>query len=348
MAKKQETNNGLQELKRDLNQKAPGRLYFFYGEEVFLLHHYLDRLQKLLLEPLTESFNFHKLTAEDFALQSLMDAVEALPMMAEHTLIVVDEVDVFSMDEGSREKLTQIFFDIPEYCTLVFTYETTPWKPDKRYKKLWEAVEKKGCLVEFTKQNRRELVTWVIRHFTALGKYISQELAGYLIDITDGTMTALAGEISKIAAYSGAQEIVKSDIDAVTEPALDAVVFQMTDLLSRGDFGGALLKLEQLLKMQQEPIAILGAVGAHFRRLSTARILRDNGKGEGELMRLCGIGSYPARRALDECGKFPRRYYKKAAELVMETDYQMKTSFDEKPRLLELLLLRLAQEAKHG
>ena len=37
-----------------------------------------------------------------------------------------------------------------------------------------------------------------------------------------------------------------------------------------------------------------------------------------------------------------------AAELVLETDYKMKTSFDDSQRLLELLLLQLAQEGRNG
>ena len=49
----------------------------------------------------------------------------------------------------------------------------------------------------------------------------------------------------------------------------------MTDLLGQGQYAQALTKLQQLLKLQQEPLAILGAVGSHFRRLSTARILID-------------------------------------------------------------------------
>jgi hypothetical protein len=32
----------------------------------------------------------------------------------------------------------------------------------------------------------------------------------------------------------------------------------------------------------------------------------------------------------------------------METDYKMKTSFDDNDRLLELLILQLAQEARNG
>ena len=39
---------------------------------------------------------------------------------------------------------------------------------------------------------------------------------------------------------------------------------------------------------------------------------------------------------------------KRASELVLQTDYQIKTSFDDSQRLLELLILQLAQEASHG
>jgi DNA polymerase III delta subunit len=38
----------------------------------------------------------------------------------------------------------------------------------------------------------------------------------------------------------------------------------------------------------------------------------------------------------------------KAAKLVVETDYKMKTSFDDNERLLEFLILQLAQEARNG
>ena len=65
-------------------------------------------------------------------------------------------------------------------------------------------------------------------------------------------------------------------------------------------------------------------------------------------MRLCAIGDYPARKTLAAASKFSGRFYAKAAELVMDTDYKMKTSFDDSDRLLELLLLQLAQEARNG
>lgn len=348
MAKKQEQPDALQTLKQAIRAKEPGRLYFFYGEEVFLLQHYLEQLRKVIIDELTESFNFHKLNVETFDIREFADCVENLPMMAERTMVIVDEIDIFKMNESDREKMVDILSDIPDYCTVVFTYETTAFKPDKRLKKLWDVVNEHGELVEFAKQNQRDLITWITRHFAAAGKRINPDLCAYLIDITDGTMTTLIGEIGKISAYSGSDEIKRSDIDAVTEPVLDAVIYQMTDLLSQGQYGGAIIKLQQLLKMQEEPVKILGAIGAHFRRLATARILLDNGKNAAELMQLCGLKDYPARKTISAASRFSADFYAKAAELVLESDRQMKTSFDDPQRILELLIMSLAQEVRNA
>jgi len=341
-------NSALQELKAALKAKNPQRLYIFHGEEVFLLRYYLEQLKKILIEELTESFNYHRLTNETFDIQSFADGVENLPMMAESTMVQVDEVDLFKLPEDERNKIAEILMDIPDYCTVVFTYETVAWKEDKRYKNLWDAIDSAATVVEFAKQDQRDLIAWISRHFAARKKRISSDLCAYLIEITGGTMTALSGEIAKISAYSGADEIRKSDIDAVTEPVLDAVVFQMTDLLGQGRYGQALQKLNQLMKMQQEPLSVLGAVGTHFRRMATAWTLLDQGRGSGDLMKLYGLADYAARKTMDAARRFTPQFYKKAAELVLETDYKIKTSFDDPERLLELLILQLAQEARRG
>ena len=346
--KKQDNGQTMQTLKLELRENRLGRLYFFHGEEAFLRNYYLGQMKKQLTDDLTESFNYHKLTKENFDLRGFADAVECLPMMAEHTFVVVDDIDIFKLPESDREKLTDIFSDIPDYCTVVFIYEAVAWKPDKRFKKLWDAIEKNGAVIEFAKQDQRELVNWITRHFAANQKRIDPQLCCYLIELTGGTMTALAGEISKICAYSGADTITKSDIDAVTEPVLDAVVFQMTDMMSEGEYGAALLKLQQLMKMQQEPIAILGAIGSHFRRIATAKALMEQGANATELMRLCGMSDYAARKTMGVSKRFSTTFCAKAAELVLETDYAMKTSLDDGQRLLEMLLLQLAQEARNG
>lgn len=343
----QEQRDSLQVLKAAIRSKQPQNFYVFYGEEVFLLQHYLSQLRKVILDELTESFNFHRFNHENFDLRAFADAVENLPMMAERTLVQVEDIDLFKLPEDSRSKMIDILSDIPEYCTLVLVYETVEFKPDKRLKKMWEVVSQ-AQIIEFSKQSQRDLISWMTRHFAARNKYISPELCLYLLELTDGTMTSIKGEIEKIAAFSGADTICQADIDAVTEPVLDAVVFRMTDMLGAREYAKAMDSLQKLLKMQQEPIAILGAVGGYLRRLGTARTLYDRGSNAGELMKLCGISDFAARKTMSAARQFSADFFKTAMDLVMETDRKMKTSYDDPHRLLEMLILQLAQEAHHA
>ena len=337
-----------QNLKNAIRQRQPARLYFFHGEEKFLLNYYLQQLKKILVDELTESFNFHRLNAENFDLRMLEDAVESLPMMAERTFVWVDEIDLFKLPEDDRNKLTDLFSDIPDYCTVAFTYETTPWKPDKRFKKLYDAVQTYGTPVEFAKQSQRELVNWISRHFASEGKTIDPQLCVYLIELTGGTMTALAGEISKICAYSDANRVVKADIDAVVEPVLDAIAFQMTNLMATGAYGKALQKLQQLLQKQEKPLGILGAIGWQFRRLSAARTFYDSGKSPADLSKMYrNMSYYNADNTISTAKQFSPRFYARAAELVMEADRKMKTSMDDQERILEMLVTELAAEARN-
>lgn len=344
---REEQKDMLQELKAAIRSKQPQNFYIFHGEEAFLLQHYLGQLHNIILDDLTESFNFHRFNNENFDLRDFADAVENLPMMADRTMVQVDDIDLFKLPEDSRNKMMEILSDIPDYCTVVFVYDTVEFKPDKRLKKLWEVVSC-GQIVEFAKQSQRDLVSWIARHFAARGKRIPQELCVYLIEITDGTMTSLKAEIEKIAAFSGADTICRADIDAVTEPVLDAVVFRMTEMLGTRDYAQAIVTLQKLLKMQHEPIVILGAVGGYLRRLAAARTLMDHGCGAGELMKLHGLSDFAARKTMAAAQHFSHAFFRKAMELVLETDRKMKTSYDDPQRLLELLILQLAQEARHG
>jgi DNA polymerase III delta subunit len=95
-------------------------------------------------------------------------------------------------------------------------------------------------------------------------------------------------------------------------------------------------------------LGILGYIGSQLRRISLARTLMDNGKTAADLMKLLGCADFVARKTMESARRFSPRLCARASALILETDYKMKTSFDDSERLLELLLLRLSQEAKNG
>ncbi len=336
--------NALQQLKNDLRGKTPGRVYIFHGEEAYLREHYLQMLKRQLLDDLTQSFNYHRFTPENFSLEALANSIESYPMMAKWSVVQVDEVDLFKLPEAERTQMAELLADVPEYCCLVLVYETVPFKPDRRQKKLWEAIAKHALIVEFQKQGERELCDWIARHFAANGKQIAPDLCRYLIGRTGGAMTALVGEIAKISAYASGAQITQPDIDAVVDPVLEAVVFDLSNAIAAGKPELALFKLQTLLQKQEEPVAILAAIGSQMRRLNAARILLDSGKGADSLMQLYGLGEYPARLTMNQAGRLSSAFCQRAVLLCQQTDLRLKTSYDAPKALLEFLILQLAQE----
>ena len=346
MAKKTTGDNqAYAQLKSDLKTGDLRRFYVLYGEEDYLRRDALARIKKRLLDELTEDFNFHRLNSETFSVDLLADSLEALPMMAERSLVLVEDVDLFERSETERERLIGLLSDVPEYCCLVLTY--VDFRPDKRKKKLWDALEKNALLVEFCYQSESDLRTWIARHFHAAGKSAAPELCGYLLQQCGLSMTRLDGEIKKICAYSGADIIVRADIDAVVEPTLDAVVFQLSDALAQREFDRALERLHTLLKLQTEAIPIVAAVGGQMRRLYAAKVLQNEGKSADELAKLCGVSPYAANIAMRQARRFSESFCKKAVQLCCQTDYRLKTSYGDDKGLVELLIVELAEEARH-
>jgi len=354
MAKKQTAEqDNLSVLKQDLKTGSFGRLYFFFGEEHYLRDHYLQQLKSKLLDGPAEDFNYHRFTQENMDLQSLADAVEAVPMMAAYSLVQVDDCDLSKLNESDRDVLVSVLADIPDYCTVVFVFDTVEYKVDRRQKKLAEALSR-GLEVEFRRQSQRELNGWIRRHFRSHGKEIGDRQCEYLTFVTGGTMAVMRAEIEKIAAFTSGDVVTESDIQAVVIPVLDAEIFDMTDAIAEGDYEKALIKLRTLLQMQEEPIPLLAAVGSAMRRLLYARICMASGKGEGTLAEMlkASTGRAPHSFVLQKTMTTARRvsdsFCKTAVRLCMETDEKLKSWSGDDQRTLELLLLQLAQEARRG
>lgn len=154
-------------------------------------------------------------------------------------------------------------------------------------------------------------------------------------------MHGLIGEIEKIGAYAQGRRVTRQDIDAVAIPVIDAVVFQMTDALSRRQTDKAFSVLTDLLRLQQAPIMILAVLGKHFRQLYTARVALESGKGSRWVMELWGMRSpYPADKLLEGARHHDLAWCKTAMRRCAETDLAMKSvaGADGKDLLVSLLL----------
>lgn len=342
------SNESFQKLKADLSAGTVGCAYIFYGEESYLREYYLGELRKKLVPAGFEEFNYHKLEGKDLTVQGLVEMAEAMPMMAERTLIVVTDFDLFKLNEEQREKLIVFFDDIPPYTCVVFVYDTVEYKPNRTVKKLYKAVSDHVEAVEFRAADNSDLVAWIARRFKALGKEIDRQTAEYLIFTCGGLMTGLVPEIAKIGAYAKGKAITQKDIDAVADPVLSAEVFKLSDAVLQGNYDLAASILGDLLKMQTEPIMILAALGSQLRRIYTARMAIDSGHDKYWLMELWDMKSdYPAKLLLSAAKRTTADWCADAVKMCQVLDRRMKSEKGiDAVGELKLLLVRLGARRK--
>lgn len=340
-----EANAGVTRLKNDLKANTIAKCYVLFGEEDYLRRYYAAQLSQRLLDPLTEAFNCHFFNDENFSVQALSEALEALPMMAERTLLRVQDVDLFALSEADRSAVCALLSDLPEHACLLLEY--TAFSPDKRKKALWDALEKNAVLAEFTYQSESDLRAWIARHFRAEKKFAAPEMCDHLLRRCGVSMTRLDGEIAKVCAFASGEEITRADIDAVVEPTLEAGVFEMTDAIAERAFDRALGKLQTMLLQRAEPIVVLAALGSQMRRLYAARVLLSERAGAQELAAVCKISPYAAKITMKQAQRLSDRFCEQAVLLCCEYDEKMKTSYDEPERLLQTLLFTLAEVARN-
>ncbi|MBQ6281368.1 MAG: DNA polymerase III subunit delta [Oscillospiraceae bacterium] len=336
----------LDRLKTDLKSRQPGSFYIFHGPEAYLRDHYLESLRNLLVEDFAEAFNYHRFNPETISLQAVADSVNAIPMMSPTSMVRIDDVNFFAIGEDAAD-YAAIFSNLPSYCTVVLVYDTVEYKPDRRKKTIAEALDlaREVC---FQQPSERELISWIARHFKKLGKQITVDDAVFLIRRTGGDMTTLSAEIEKLGAYETEPAVSRRSIELLVEPVLEAAVFDLSDAVAAGRYETALQILHILLRRQEEPVVILATIGSQLRRIVEANRLRAAGKGKNDLMKLCSVSSYPAQKAMEYSRRLSAEFPEKAVELCLEADRRMKTSFDDPKRVLELLVLQLAEEAAHA
>ena len=345
MAVKKTQNDGYAQLRADMAAGTLAPAYLFHGEESYLREFCLSEIRRQLVPEGFEAFNFHRLEGKGLTAQALTEAVEAMPMMAERTMVQVVDWDVYKLPEEQRRGLIALLEDLPPYCCLVLVYDLLEYKPNRTYKKLYGALSAHVREVKFQPLNQDQLMTWVARRLKAAGHTIDVPTAEHLLFTCGALMNQLIPEIAKIAAYAQGERITRADIDAVASPVVEAQVFDMTRAVSRGDFDRAAELLGQLLTLQQEPFMLLSLMGGELRRLHSARIALDAGRDRFWLMEQWNMRSdYPARLLLDNARRVSRRWCAGAVRRCCEADLRIKsvTGADGAAEL-KLLLMELAQ-----
>jgi len=314
-------------LKDQIKNKKLGTLYLLYGEEQLLLQMYLSEIEKLLIEPATESMN--KVVLEGrVEVGTIIDHCDTLPFFAERKLIIVKNSNIFGGKARSgREEISKYFDNIPPETCLVFVEDEI----DKRLTTT-KNFNKYGLLVEFALRKPAELVSWAGSQFKAQKIQADAQTLSILVEYCDGGMTQLQNEITKLCLYARDSRIVlPGDVERLCSRSIKSVIFDLTDAVAAKNAVRALGIFDDMLSMKEPVMRIFFMISRHFRNLYELKSLRSEGLRPDEAVKASGINPYAANKMMRQLDKFTLEQLKMAVIDCLEVDVSVKTGrIDEK------------------
>ena len=327
------------EFARSIKNYDPQRVYFLYGEQNYLKKLYCKKIIAQAVSGM-EDFNLTRLDGTRASLDEISDALEALPMMGGHRCVVVNDLDVGKLSVTEAGKLTELLADLPETGVLVFT--TTDLAPEIKKGAKWKAfikqVDAVGAVIELKTRSTGDRNRFLQTLAERAGCRITSENCAFLAERCGNDMQVLQHEMDKLCAYKGASEITKEDISLCAVAQLDASVFDLAKLMLKNDYQAAMQNLDELIRMREEPVAVLGVLSGGFIDLYRAKAAKENGKPAEELCALLQAyrgKEWRVKNAMRDCGRYTHAQLAEVLELLARADYRLKSSRTENTVILQ-------------
>ncbi|MCI1274424.1 MAG: DNA polymerase III subunit delta [Clostridiaceae bacterium] len=297
-------------------------IYFFYGEEDYLMDLEIEKLKKGLDKNFID-MNFKKVDNPSFA--DLTAILRTQGLMFGKMLFVIDILDYFkkSIDDKQIKELTSILEG--ENIDIVFTAKLprdTGEKIDKR-KKFFKLLSKFNPTEFNTIPTYKvaELDTWIKKFIKAKSLKISAEATETIINRIGNNLRQIDSELDKVKLYIHPRDLVeKSDIEEICVNNED--IFAFSEFVLKGEKDKALLEYNKLLATTY-PLAILSMLQKEVR---TWIILKAKSASVSafELSKLTGMHEYRIQLTLKKLKNVNLKDLVNLKEKLTNAEYRIK------------------------
>jgi DNA polymerase-3 subunit delta len=311
------------------------------GSQELLREAAVTRLRERALGAAQREFNEDRfdLAAGGTEMASILAAARTLPLMAERRVVHVRGL----ADRRARRFLEEglpAYLEEPVPTTLLVLEAPSV---DRRLR--WvKQVQRAGQIVDCSGPSRpAEVQAWIEAGFSRAGKRAGGGVSRALFELVGGDLDRLALEIDKVCLFVGdREELTPEDVAEVTGALRPLAVFDLTDAIGNRRLPVALKVLVRLLDQGDAPLAILGALANHFRRLIRARECRP--PSAKEIERALSIHRYAAQKLAEQVAHFDPPRLRRCLEAIHRTDEALKGGEALSPRLaIERLVLAVSR-----
>lgn len=327
-------------LKRQLKEGKLAKFLHFFGEERYLIYHYINIVKKHVVG---DSEDFNLIVFEGDVSKTDIDmSFNTPPLMGGSKLILLKDTGVFTLKNENKAVWKTVFSNAADYI-YVLAFED---KFDKR-SPAYRAFAEKCLPVDFERRSRGDMKAWISRLVSSAGKKIGNDAAESFLDSVGLDMYSVEAGINKLISRVGNnKEITKENVTDIITKEYFTKEYAYTDAMLGKNAAEAFKYLGELLEMGFEPIKLLFIVGSSYLSCYKAKLMQSDGESTPEMIKRLKLPSeFLAKKYIGFAKKISEEYLASAIELIKEADYKVKTGLVDPVTLIrtlteEILLLK--------
>lgn len=311
-------------------------IYFFYGEEQYLIKHYTNQLKKIVMQNSMLELNFSILEDSAASVSNIIEFCDLYPVMSEKKLLIVNNCEYFKGKKTNDiDELIEYLSSIPEHAYIIFIQDDFDKKSS-----LYKFMQNTVCSVEFKKLDDNHLVKWCAKQIKEDKKEIDLKGAQYLIEILEGDMQKIKNECSKLVGFTGNRNTITiEDVKSICKKTLKYEVFEMVDNISQRNIKDAIVQLGEILNSKESEIKILGLIIWNIKTLLRVKLALEEGLPANLISKKLGIGFI--NKYLNQVKNFSIKKLQDAIILCSNADIEMKTTPLDNKIILEKLIIQI-------
>lgn len=244
-------------------------------------------------------------------LGQVIAAAGAISFFGTPRIVELYQITPSAIKDKDAEELATLFAQL-ENAVLVVTclYKDSKAAGTKKAKALLDAAARTGFAAELAKPTRRENIQFLHRVAAQYGAQFEQanghDAAEALLDRAGEDHYLLENEVAKLAACCGYGTITEVAVTQWATHNIEADVFELARMITGGQQAAAYAKLDELLWLRHEPIAIAAALAGSYVDMYRVRIGADARQSTQAVFREMGYRGSDYR--LKKAGESARRY----------------------------------------
>lgn len=330
---------------KQLKKKTTTPIFLLYGEEQYLIESVVNQITQLVSSKDQNQENIVQYDLEETSIGDVILEAETYPFFTDNKIVIADQAFFLT----AKQVKTQVEHDVNQllaYLSQPVDFSTliliAPYEKLDERKKVTKQLKKQAMAIHCAEVKAWEIDKW-INHLTSQYQiYLDKGAEQLLINETGTHLALLEKEIEKLALYVGENGKVTTEIaQELISHQGNATGLTLVDMVVEKNLKGAIKIYRDLMRLNEEPIALIGLLASQLRTIYQVKVLLKKGYRQQQMAKQLKVHPYVVKMSIDREKKFTLEMLYQYIDACAQADQAIKQGKMEKNLAFEFLLYQL-------